>query len=143
MSDEQNKIIFSENLKKYMRLTNTNQKDLMTLFQLPSATISSWVNGKRLPRMDKIKLLADYFNVSITDLLEPSKSTDNIQSDLNELIGLWEELDDRGRQDVMLSLTKALREMRQRKSQKEDNAIKTGKLLAIESIESSDPDKDE
>lgn len=69
------KEVFSENLKKYMQLKGVTQKELMEEFNLPSATISSWVNGKRMPRMDKIQLLAGYLGVSKADLIE---STDTV-----------------------------------------------------------------
>lgn len=62
--------VFAHNLKIYMRDRNVSQKDLVRDLKLPSATVSSWVNGQRMPRMDKIQLLADYLEVSKSDLIE-------------------------------------------------------------------------
>lgn len=33
-------------------------------------TISNWCTGEKLPRMDKVQMLADYFRINKSDLLE-------------------------------------------------------------------------
>jgi repressor LexA len=53
-----------------MSLKNKNQMDLMNDLKLPSATISSWVNAKKYPRIDKMQMLADYFGILKSDLME-------------------------------------------------------------------------
>lgn len=50
--------------------------DLMRDLDLSSATVSSWCNGKKLPRMGKIQMLADYFHIEKSDLLEEKKTLD-------------------------------------------------------------------
>lgn len=37
---------------------------------IASSTLSDWKNGKSKPKADKLKLLADYFNVDINYFLE-------------------------------------------------------------------------
>ena len=69
MSDEYRKI-FVRKLAYYMQLNNKKQIDLMHDLGLKSATVSSWCTGKKLPRVDKIQLLADYFHIEKSDLLE-------------------------------------------------------------------------
>lgn len=75
MSDEYRKI-FVRKLAYYMQLNGKKQIDLMHDLGLKSATVSSWCTGKKLPRVDKIQLLADYFHIEKSDLLE-DKNTDN------------------------------------------------------------------
>ncbi len=70
MSDERYKAIFAKKLKYYMELNNKNQMDLMNDLNLGSSTVSSWCTGQKLPRIGKIQLLADYFGVNKSDLLE-------------------------------------------------------------------------
>ena len=53
-----------------------NQMDLMHDLGLSSSTVSNWCTGAKLPRMDKIQLLADYFHIMKSDLLE-EKSASN------------------------------------------------------------------
>lgn len=36
---------------------------------ISQATLSDWKNGKSKPKADKLKILADYFGVSIEDFL--------------------------------------------------------------------------
>lgn len=62
--------IFSRNLKRYMNLKKVSQSDLSRDLNITSSTISDWVNAKKYPRMDKVQLLADYLNISKSDLVE-------------------------------------------------------------------------
>lgn len=84
MADEDYKRIFSKNLRYYMNLRNKNQMDLMNDLKLSSSTVSNWCTGLKLPRMDKVQLLADYLGVLKSDLIEDksigsSNSTNGIE----------------------------------------------------------------
>ena len=70
MSEDEYRKVFVRKLAYYMQLNGKNQIDLMHDLGLKSATVSSWCTGKKLPRMDKIQLLADYFHIEKSDLLE-------------------------------------------------------------------------
>lgn len=65
-----NKNIFANNLKRYMELNGKTRKDLEKDLGVSYYTISDWVNGKKYPRMDKVELLANYFGVQKSDLIE-------------------------------------------------------------------------
>ena len=73
MSDEYYKKIFSENLKYYMRKNNKTQIDIVVDLNFDKSTVSTWVNGTRLPRMDKVEMLARYFKIKRSDLIEERK----------------------------------------------------------------------
>lgn len=62
-------INFPKALKYYMGLNNKKQQDLIQDLKLSSATVSQWVNGKAFPRMDRLEVLATYFNIDVNDLL--------------------------------------------------------------------------
>ena len=70
MSEPEYRDIFAKNLKYYMAENGKNQTDLMRDLGLSSSTVSNWCTGQKLPRMDKVRMLADYFHVSRADLLE-------------------------------------------------------------------------
>lgn len=70
MSDDMYKKIFSENLRYYMSLNDKTQIDLINDLNLNKSAVSTWCNGSRLPRMDKVDLLAKYFNINRSDLIE-------------------------------------------------------------------------
>lgn len=65
-----NKEIFSINLKRLMERKGVSRQDLSKVLGVSYFTISDWVNGKKYPRMDKVELLADYFGILKSDLIE-------------------------------------------------------------------------
>ena len=65
-----NKEIFSINLKRLMEQKGISRQDLSKILDVSYFTISDWVNGKKYPRMDKVEMLADYFGVLKSDLIE-------------------------------------------------------------------------
>lgn len=70
-----NKYIFSKNLKRLMTVKNVNRKEIADVLGISYFTISDWVNGKKYPRMDKVELLANYFGVLKSDLIEMESDT--------------------------------------------------------------------
>lgn len=38
--------------------------------EIPTSTLSNWKSGRYVPKVDKIKKIADYFGVKIEDFLE-------------------------------------------------------------------------
>lgn len=73
MSDDQYRKVFSENLRYYMMLNGKNQIDLINDLGFNKSAVSTWCNGTRLPRMDKVDALARYFNIKRSDLIEERK----------------------------------------------------------------------
>lgn len=65
-----NKSIFATNLKKYMALNNVTRRDLCAALGFSYYTVSDWCNGKKYPRMDKVEILAKYFGIQKSDLIE-------------------------------------------------------------------------
>lgn len=70
MSEETYKKIFSTNLNFYMNLNGKNQSDIVTDLGFNKSAVSTWCNGTRLPRMDKVEALAKYFGINRSDLIE-------------------------------------------------------------------------
>lgn len=70
MSDDEYKKIFSRNLIRCMEASGKKQIDIINDLGINRGTVSSWVNGLRLPRMEKVELLARYFGVRRSDLIE-------------------------------------------------------------------------
>ena len=77
MELEENKNIFSDNLKRIMNVKEKNPTDVIRDLKLSQSTFSDWYTGKKLPRMNTVELLANYFNVSISKLLEKPKLNNN------------------------------------------------------------------
>ena len=86
MSDELYKKIFSSNLRKYMSLNNKTQVDLINDLGFNKSAVSTWCNGTRLPRMDKVDALAKYFAIRRSDLIE-DKSESKIKPTTIPVLG--------------------------------------------------------
>lgn len=76
MSDEAYKKIFSKNLNYFMELNDKTQTDLINDLGFNKSAVSTWCNGTRLPRMDKVEALAKYFKINRSDLIE-EKNAEN------------------------------------------------------------------
>lgn len=68
------KTIFAKNLCKYVKETGKTQKELAKIIGVSESTFSSWCIGIKTPRMDKIEKLANYFEISKSDLIEETPS---------------------------------------------------------------------
>lgn len=69
MSDDYKKI-FAKNLSNLMARHKKTQADLVNDLNINKSTISTWINGTKMPRMNKIEMLANYFGVEKSDLIE-------------------------------------------------------------------------
>lgn len=66
----ENKNIFANNLKYYMEASGKTRRDVCNDLGFNYYTFTSWVNGSKYPRMDKVEALANYFGIMKSDLIE-------------------------------------------------------------------------
>ena len=52
-----------------------NQKEMAEIVGVSSPTFHDWLKGKKMPRMKNVQKLADYFGITLSDLIE-DKTTD-------------------------------------------------------------------
>ena len=69
-SYEQQRQIFSENLRKQIEMRGLTQKEVAEGIRESVQAVSSWVCAKSLPRMGKIQRLADYFGIEKSQLID-------------------------------------------------------------------------
>jgi len=62
--------IFSTNLKRKMEEAGKSRMDICEALGFSYYTVTDWVKGKKMPRMDKVEKLAKYFGCLISDLIE-------------------------------------------------------------------------
>lgn len=72
-----NKAILSKNLKKYIALSGKDRRELAEIWGFPYSTVSEWVNGRKYPRIDRIEIMADYFGILKSDLIEEPLTEEN------------------------------------------------------------------
>ncbi len=70
------KEVFAKNLKWYMESKGINQKELAKILGVSAPTVNEWLKSKKYPRIDKIEILANYFGILKSDLIE-EKSTEH------------------------------------------------------------------
>ena len=70
MSSIGNKEVFARNLSYYLRLRGRDQKEVAEIVGVAPSTFNEWIKGKKYPRIDKIEILANYFGIMKSDLIE-------------------------------------------------------------------------
>ncbi len=74
---EQHKKVFAKKLNYYMTLNHKQQDDIVNDLGINKSTISTWCRGIKMPRVNAIQMLADYFNINISDLVEDKHTSSN------------------------------------------------------------------
>ena len=69
------KDIFSTNLNRKMEEAKKTRRDISEALSISYYTVTDWVKGKKMPRMDKVEMLAKYFGCLISDLIEEEKNS--------------------------------------------------------------------
>jgi transcriptional regulator with XRE-family HTH domain len=77
-----------------MEISGKKQIDLIGDLGFNRSTVSSWCTGNRVPSMDKIDILAKYFNIKFSDLIEDKKDEKEIELVAAHL----EEVEDRAKE---------------------------------------------
>lgn len=85
MSDLGNKEIMAKNIKYYMDLHGKTRNEICEALGVKYTTFSDWVKGNSYPRIDKIELLANYFGIEKSDLVEDKTKQINTDA-INNLI---------------------------------------------------------
>lgn len=74
-----NKEIMAKNINKYMKLNKISRNKMSEALGVSYSTLSDWINAKTYPRIDKIEMMANYFKVSKSDLVEDKNTTNAVQ----------------------------------------------------------------
>lgn len=70
MSNIGNKETFARNLSYYLNKCGRDQKEVAEVVGVAPSTFNEWVKAKKYPRIDKIEILANYFGILKSDLIE-------------------------------------------------------------------------
>lgn len=79
-----NKQIFARNLTYYIERSGKTQKEICELLDIKTTTLNDWVKAKKYPRIDKVEILANYFGILKSDLIE-DKMTEEKEKDNDTL----------------------------------------------------------
>ena len=70
MNNLGNKEIMAKNLVHYVTRSGKTQKEIAAIVGVAPSTFNDWLKAKKYPRIDKIEILADYFGILKSDLIE-------------------------------------------------------------------------
>lgn len=71
MTETEYSKIVAKNLRRIMFEYDKKPVDVCKDLGISKATMSSWMNGTRTPKMPKIDMLCDYFHCTREDIMEP------------------------------------------------------------------------
>lgn len=83
MTEEEQKKIFSQNLKKYLNENRLNQNEVAKDIGVSPQTFNTWCKAKAIPRMGKIEKLANYFKIQKSDLIDQQTPTPQSINDID------------------------------------------------------------
>ena len=70
ITDLGNQEIFSRNLIRYLKTSGKTQREVANAIGVTYGTFCDWTKCRAYPRMDKVQLLAEYFGIRKSDLVE-------------------------------------------------------------------------
>lgn len=84
MSEQEQRQVFKDNLLRVINERGLTQIEIAEAIGVSPQTFNTWVNGKAIPRMNKMQALADYFGIpksALIDKEQPASKTEQILSD--------------------------------------------------------------
>ena len=92
MSGLGNKEIMAKNIQFYMDKYGKSRQDMCDALGVKYTTFTDWVKGNSYPRIDKIELMANYFGISKSDLVEErSILTSRDERDIEKILNQTKE----------------------------------------------------
>ena len=102
-------IRLGENIKKYRQQKDMTQTQLASVFNVSEQAVSRWENGNTYPDISLLPAIADYFGISIDELMGMENYKDERETD--KLIALVKDNERKGliRENVRLLLDASVR----------------------------------
>ena len=104
-----NREVFAKNLTYYVERSGKTQKEIAEIVGVSKSTFNDWMKAKKYPRIDKIEMLADYFRILKSDLIEERTKEHRQMQEKNDL--LTEIVIRMRNDDVFLSAVESLHKM--------------------------------
>ena len=75
MSDLGNNEVMARNIKYYLKANDVTQTEMCNTLGFKMSTVSDWMHARTYPRIDKIEMMANYFGIEKSDLVEKKSSS--------------------------------------------------------------------
>lgn len=119
MSEAESKKVFQMRFNELLEQQHITQKEIAGICKVSTSTVSTWSKGLNMPRMDKIELLANYFDLPKSHFIEeraggiaPDDFTYALQNEVKTLTDMDKQ--------ILLSMAKQLNDARMRKDEGTD-----------------------
>ena len=70
MSEAESKRIFQMRFNELLAREHISQKEIASICNVSTSTVSTWSKGINMPRMDKIEILANHFGLPKSHFIE-------------------------------------------------------------------------
>ena len=77
MNKKEQRLIIAENLRILLKQNNKKRTDVASDLKISYSTVSDWARGRTAPNAGQVKMLADYFKVTIGDITNRSDDYDS------------------------------------------------------------------
>ena len=116
-----NRDILARNLQHYIERSGKDRRELAEIWGFPYSTLTEWINGRKYPRIDKIEIMANYFGIQKSDLIEENTIENSpvemagrhvemiMDEDMNEIFDLLQRMDNAKRK-IAVNLLRSLAE---------------------------------
>lgn len=84
-TDAQQKQIISDNLTQLIAQKGKDQKQIALELDINYQTFNQWVKGMNIPPVSKIQKMANYFNVTLIDIVDPPDAPSRTNAKLVKL----------------------------------------------------------
>lgn len=95
----ENKKVMALNISNQMIKNNVNATEVCRALGIKQNTFSDWVNAKTYPRIDKIEMLAAFFHINKSDLVE-AHQPEELRDDEVELLQVYNTLNPAGMKEA-------------------------------------------
>lgn len=107
------KEVFAKNLVRYMEAKGITQRELADVVGVSAPTVNDWIKAKKYPRIDRIEIMAKYFGILKSDLIEDERMREEpeemailaasiiMDPDLLDMIQKYQKLSDKNKIAVL------------------------------------------
>lgn len=105
----------ADNIRRIRIKSGLTQEEFGRIANVSAMAVSQWENGRAVPRMGAVQLIADYFGVSNGDIInegaepQPSLQMSDLTTREQHLVGNYRDMTPDG-QDALMATSEALRE---------------------------------
>ena len=86
MSNLGNKEVMAKNIRYYVEKSGKTQKEMCEILGVSTSTFNDWVRAKKYPRIDKIEMMANFFGILKSDLIEDKSEGHRATQEKNDTI---------------------------------------------------------